>query len=222
MAGSRNRRLFEKLGIDATEADSPFATESLNEESLDPSPSVPLPTSQERFSSLMERANAGDQEAIRQLRQTLDANQQLWKEGSNLGRLVEEKLIQRVAGRSVLVAESTKRAVAEMQRELAGENPPLIVALAAQRVTASWLNLQMLELEEGNGPADRSSPEGRWRLRHLDQAHRRFLSALRMLATLRGRPLAELLTDVRTSRSEPANASEAAPEAATVPFVSGE
>ncbi len=178
----RDRGPVEGIASDAAHAmsqpsESPTADEAENDD-------------RELLGSLVDRANDGDPAALHRLRVVLDANPPLWRQVADLGQLALEELIDRAADGNRLMSESLERRLGEMRDELGGPRPTPVVSLAVERVLACWLHLQSLELDPQPAESE-PSPLATWRLKCLDQAHRRYLSALRMLATLQGRQLVE-------------------------------
>src|SRR4051794_27872085 len=72
---------------------------------------------------LLERAQAGDQGCLPELRAVLAANSAVWREYGELGRALEEQLVRLAAGDDLLLQESLRRQVEERRRELAGACP---------------------------------------------------------------------------------------------------
>jgi hypothetical protein len=88
--------------------------------------------------------------------------------------LVETKLIGLVAGNDPLRAEAFRKRCSELRRHLvAGQQNSLAVKMAASRVVATWLFVQLLELRALEQPAEMRN------VKQLEQSERRFQVAMR-------------------------------------------
>jgi hypothetical protein len=72
-----------------------------------------------------------------------------------------------------------------MRVEVAGDNPSPLERLLAERVVATWLEVQLFEGLYAVGMKDGTSIQDDHRQKRLDRAHRRHLSAIRTLAQIR-------------------------------------
>ena len=135
---------------------------------------------------MLPAANAGDRNALRQLRAVLDASPQLWSEVGNLGRQAELALVRVTAGDNPVAKEAIVRKIDTLRREVAGSRPSILERLLADRVAISWLALTLAEgtyyqaLERGIEAADEAVY-----LRRVDRAQRRYLAAIKALAQVR-------------------------------------
>jgi hypothetical protein len=77
-----------------------------------------------------------------------------------------------------------KERLALLKQELAGPNPNPIERLLVDRVGACWLQLAYADTMEADF-REGSFADGDYNQRKQDRAHRRFLSAVKMLATVR-------------------------------------
>jgi hypothetical protein len=136
------------------------------------------------LAQLLKRAQAGDVSVLGALRQVLADNPDLWQGYGDLAAQAEAVLIRLAAGRDLLLTEALLRKLAALKQELGGESPTPLERLLIERVTACWLQVNYLDALVAQ--AQGSSPE---RMRMLqgqqDAAHRRHLSAIKTLATVR-------------------------------------
>jgi phage gp37-like protein len=141
---------------------------------------------------LLERAEKGDCSVLPELRKLLDDNSRLWQGYGDLGLQAQGALIQQTAGTNLLMAQSLLRKTAAMKEELAGESAPPLERLLADRVVATWLDVNLHEALLAQCGA---TNEARSKLleRRQDAANRRHLAAVKMLATVR-----RLLTPARS------------------------
>jgi hypothetical protein len=118
------------------------------------------------------------------LRQVLADKPELWQGYGDLAAQAEGALIRLAAGSNLLLSESLIRKLADLKHELGGESPSPLERLLIERVTACWLQVNYHDALVAQ--AQGSSPE---RMRMLqgqqDAAHRRHLSAIKTLATVR-------------------------------------
>lgn len=109
-----------------------------------------------RVNALLPGANDGDRCALAELREVLDSNPELWK------------------------------ALGALRRELTGPAPTPLERLLVDRVALGWLGLTAVEgayhraLEGG---LDRSDDE--FHQKRVERAQRRYLAAIKALATVR-------------------------------------
>ena len=73
-----------------------------------------------------------------------------------------------------------------MREEIAGENPSPLERLLAERIVATWLQIQLFEGIYASG-VSKGMPIARdgYHQKRLDHAYRRHLSAIRALAQIR-------------------------------------
>jgi len=136
------------------------------------------------FSRLIELANAGKPRALRLLRRVLDEHPEIWQEAGDLALLAQRQLMQAAVGKNQFARESLERKIEELKVELVGTSPSRIEELAAERVTATWLQVHHLDLLAASYP-DQSTPQAKAVSKRQDQAHRRYMQALKSLGTLR-------------------------------------
>ena len=136
--------------------------------------------SREEFDELVERAEAGDVDALRQLRATLRERPEIWRRLGDLAEHVKSLLVDLTCGKSFLAKESLLLQLEDMERELlSGESTSPLERLLAQRVVASWLDLQYQQISF-NEPRDRKTDTTFWEQR-LQKAQRRHFAAIETL-----------------------------------------
>ena len=135
---------------------------------------------------LLVRAEQGDRSVLPALRETFDAEPDLWEQVGNLALQAERSLIRIAAGKNELTYEATERKVQALRDELAGPSPTPLERMLADRIVACWLQVNQAErtcvgfFHDGGSMA-----EAEYHQRRLDGAHRRYLSAIRTLAQVR-------------------------------------
>ena len=142
----------------------------------------PAKRSKITLAQLVEKANAGSKPALRKLRQQLDKNPDLWQRASNLGAQAENLLISLVTGDDKLAREVIRRQLKQMRSELGGKSASPLVKLAIERVTATWLELQYLQIRLTD--KEMSLPQMAFFGKQQDLASRRHMAALKGVAEL--------------------------------------
>ena len=140
-----------------------------------------------KLQGLNEKAEQGDREAVRGIRKLLAENPDLaWRFIDNPGVHAESALIDQITRDDDLTAkEFFKHQLQSMKIEVVGENPSPLERLLAERVVATWLQVQLFESFYVLGMKNESMRQGDYRQKRLDRAHRRHLSAIRTLAQIR-------------------------------------
>jgi hypothetical protein len=141
----------------------------------------------EKLRDLTDKAQDGDEEAALDIREILDASPDLaWRFIKGPGKMAESALIDVFTKDEDLASkELLKHQLESMRIEVAGENPSPLARLSAERVVATWLEVQVFEGLYASGMKGGTlSQHDHWQKR-LDQAHRRHLSAVRTLAQIR-------------------------------------
>ena len=134
------------------------------------------------LAQLVEKANAGSKPALRKLREQLDRHPELWQQASNLGAQAESQLIGLITGDDKLAREVVRRQLKQMRSELGGKSALPLVKLAIERVTATWLELQYLQIRLTD--KELSLPQMTFFAKQQDLASRRHMTALKGVAEL--------------------------------------
>jgi hypothetical protein len=136
------------------------------------------------LAELLKRAEAGDLAVLPALRQVLTDNPELWQGYGDLAAQAEGALIRVAAGSNLLLTESLLCKLADLRQELGGESPSPLERLLIERVVACWLQVSyydtLLVQARESSPARLKMLQG-----FQDAAHRRHLSAIKTLATVR-------------------------------------
>ncbi len=135
---------------------------------------------------LLPAANAGDQVALMDLRAVLDAHPELWSEVGNLAREAEIALVRAAAGSNTVQKEAILHKLSSLRRELGGPRTTPLEQLLIDRVVVGWLAVAVAEgtyhqaLGQGLEPTD-----DEFHHRRVERAQRRYLAAIKALATVR-------------------------------------
>lgn len=81
--------------------------------------------------------------------------------------------------------ELLKHQLESMRMEVAGEYPSPLERLLAERVVATWLEVQLFSGLYAKGIKNKTMSQGEHRQKRLEGAHRRHLSAVKALAQIR-------------------------------------
>jgi hypothetical protein len=134
---------------------------------------------------LLQRAEGGDPTVLGELRQALDAHPELWPRYGDLGLQVEAAWLALLAGPNLVLREAVQRQVEALKAGLRGAGSvTLLEQLLVQQVAACWLQTQYADAAAASlreaSPAVQREVE-----RRQSGAQRRYLQALRTLATTR-------------------------------------
>ena len=137
--------------------------------------------------NLMERAKGGDEDAVLNIREILDGSADLaWHFIKGPGTMAESVLIDHITKDKDLASkELLKHQLESMRIEVAGENPSPLERLLAERVVATWLEVQLFSGLYGVNLGKLTLSQGDYHQKRLDRAHKRHLSAIRTLAQIR-------------------------------------
>jgi hypothetical protein len=135
---------------------------------------------------VLELAAQGDKSCLPQLRALLDAGGDLALEiAGNPDWYATEALVNRCTGENLYLHEAMTRKVTRVRDDLAGPNPSPMERLLAERAALCWLDCSLADLRQARGHASLTRAQSDHLSRYRDRAHRRFLTALKTLATIR-------------------------------------
>ena len=133
---------------------------------------------------LLNRAESGDRSVLPDLRKALDNNQAIWQTYGDIAKQAEGAMIQLAAGDNLLMAASLQRKLRELTNDLSDDSPSPLESLLVARITATWLQTHYYDALVAQS-SNTNEARGKMLLRHQDAAHRRHLTALKTLATVR-------------------------------------
>lgn len=150
----------------------------------------------EELRELSGRAEDGDKEARRELREVLkESTPEVIAEVTDLARQAERRMSRAQAAGDVLLQEALPMRLEAMRREIAGEDPTPLELLLSERIVALWALVEhvdtlwavQLDISEENKPHRVSFSPALygWLTRWQEQIHRRYLSSIRELARIR-------------------------------------
>ena len=150
--------------------------------------------------SVIRRAANGDESAIVELREVLE-NRQAADLLGNLSRRIEGQLIECVARHDPLLREALPLKLQHMRQEIAGPNSTPLEKQLIERVVLCWLTLHEIE-HRFNRIQDLPPKQAEAWQRRIDQAHRRYLAAVKMLATVRRLAIPVIFAKLRVSQQQ--------------------
>jgi hypothetical protein len=140
----------------------------------------------EKLRDLLSLAKKDQENAMPKIRQILSEHPDLAQRFMYLGRMGEDILIGRMTGEDgQATRELFRRQLNAMREEIAGENPSPLERLLAERIVATWLQIQLFEGLYASGVSKMTIARDGYHQKRLDQTYRRHLSAIRALAQIR-------------------------------------
>ena len=133
---------------------------------------------------LVQRARQGDETVLPQLRDMLDSRPEVWRHYGNLAAHAKEAWIRLISADDLALRESTSRKAEDLSRELAGPHPSPIERLLAERVILCWLQVHHADSLAAQAFTKSTKVADFWSKRQAS-AHRRYLTSLAALVTLR-------------------------------------
>ena len=152
--------------------------------------------------ALLDRARAGDDAVLPELRALLDENPSLWREVGDMAHQAEQIWIELVAGPDLLARESLIRQLAELRAEIIGSDPTPLEKLLGERIVINYL---IAWHADGMFAAKRdlSLRWAKFASERQGRSQRQLIQAIGALATLRRLTGVEVLTPVSHSEAAP-------------------
>jgi hypothetical protein len=122
--------------------------------------------------------------ALPRIRQLFDDNPELWRRYGDVARRAELELADLIAGGDVALKEAVLRHAEEQKAELTGPGASPLEKVLASNIAASWLEDCHARLASARA---RAAPlaQADFYQRRQDQAQRRLIAGLKMLALIR-------------------------------------
>ncbi len=108
----------------------------------------------------------------------------LWRRSGDLALQARASWVQLAAGSDLFLAEALSRQAAALHQEVAGESPSPLERLLAEQVVIGWLQVNYYNCLLAQKRREYTPPQSRLLQQH-DAAQRRYLAAIKMLATIR-------------------------------------
>lgn len=134
------------------------------------------------------RLQAGDEGAVATFKEMMDhptAGPKVVEFFGNLAARTQEFAVDMVAQTNLAIKAATPRKMAKLRAELEGPAPSPIERLLVERVVFCWLILWEYESALTLRAGQLTLEQSKYHHRRIDAAHRRYMSSLRTLATVR-------------------------------------
>ena len=139
-----------------------------------------------RLDKLVKKAEKGNKKVLPEIREILADSPELTWRFANLAQLAESQLIDVMSKDKDLAAkEIVEHQLAAMREDISGENPSPLERLLAERVVATWLQVQLFEALYFTNLHNLTLNQANYYQKRIDRAHRNHLSAIRTLAQIR-------------------------------------
>jgi hypothetical protein len=138
----------------------------------------------QELARLLELAQAGDQSVLPRLRRFLDERPELWRQAGDLRWHAREALLGLAGGGGLRARECLARKMDELGAELGGPAPGPLGKLLVERLVLCWAQSYLADLDAVR-QGRLAAALGAHAVRRQDAAQRRFLQALKALATVR-------------------------------------
>lgn len=134
---------------------------------------------------LMVRAEKGDETVLPDLRKWFQDPVLVDMLGGDLARQAERSLLNSAAGKNLAFREAVLRKMELMRAELTGPNATPLERLLVERIVTCWLQLHYADIRLAQSEAKMTMEQGAYQEECRERAHRRYLSAIKTLATVR-------------------------------------
>jgi len=143
-----------------------------------------IPADAEEMRKFLKRAQSGDASTLPVLRRMLENPATVDQFGGDLAHQAALSLIDAAAGENLAFKEALTRKLELLRAELSGPNPTPLERLLVERIVACWLQVQDADVRFAQAK-NLSLEWGDYYQRRMDRAHKRCLSAIKTLATVR-------------------------------------
>jgi hypothetical protein len=138
----------------------------------------------QELKALLARAEQGDLTVLGKLREALDNHPEIWQHYGSICGQAEGALVKLAAGKNLLFAESLVRKQAALRKELAGPDADRLERALAERAALCHLHVCFWDAMTAQGKGNDSARLNSIRVQQ-DSANKRYLAAIKMLATVR-------------------------------------
>ena len=135
------------------------------------------------LSDLVAKANAGDRNALVELRAFLDQHPEIHKTVGDLTRRAEDVWLDLLVGNDVLGRESVRRELTSLKTDLTGEHPAALEKLLVDEIGLCYLAQRQAQIAASTTGG--SIVQAAFRLRRAESAQKRYLASMKTLANLR-------------------------------------
>jgi hypothetical protein len=135
------------------------------------------------FKALCKKADKGNESCLPEVRRWLDAEPELVEANGSPAEFFRRELF-KAYGHNVILQEALRRKLDKIQRDLEGPDPTPLIRLLAERAALCWFQVHRYELVNETA-REMTFRQAEFNQRKIEAAHRRFISALKTLATVR-------------------------------------
>jgi hypothetical protein len=168
-------------------------------------------TEADRRKAVFNRIQKNDKSAVPEFREMMKEYPAIAETLGNMAKVAERSFIESISQNDLLASETLTVKLAAMRAELAGPQPSPIERLLVERVVACWFQVYAADAIV-SATKQCTFAQGDYNQRCQDRSHRRYLSAIRTLATVRKLALPirvdlNVAGSIETKEAEPAPAS---------------
>jgi hypothetical protein len=151
------------------------------------SPALERVAAVKELRALLVRVRDGDEGAVPRLREILRGAPGLARRFVDPAIQAERSIIKSFAGGDggLVVREALPHTLEALRVELGGRSPSSLERLLVERIVATWLQLHYFETLYAQNMEEMTIAQGEFHQKRIDRAHRRHLSAVKMLAQIR-------------------------------------
>jgi hypothetical protein len=144
-----------------------------------------VPTTAEGIKALLKRSRAGDTTTLPVVRKLLEDPRNMPLFGGDLAETAIHSFIRALSESDIGFAAAVQKKLDLMRAELSGPNPTPVERILVERIVACWLQVQDADLRAAQGQKDATLRWADFHQRRMDAANKRFLAAVKTLATVR-------------------------------------
>jgi hypothetical protein len=145
---------------------------------------APEPAVVAELRGLVQKAKAGDVSVLPRMRAILDDHPEVWQTVGDLERVVVRSWADLLGGDDPLSVEAVRRKTEQVRAELEGDAPTPLERLLAGQVVSGWLEMSHAQIKLADAGGSTLGQAG-FNLRRAEQAQKRYLAAMKTLATVR-------------------------------------
>lgn len=160
---------------------------------------------------MTDRAQRGDADALRELRQAMTTDPWLERRLSDFARFTREHMVRlSLSAKDLLARDVLDRQLAALRQELEASVQSPLERLLVERILTCWIAVQLAEVAAADPTILTDDPA----TQRLDRAHRRYLTAIQALARV-SQLLAPIIAQVNIAAPGAQQLNLAAPHLAT-------
>jgi hypothetical protein len=145
---------------------------------------VPEPAVAAELRALVQKAKAGDVTALPRMRAILAEHPEIWQTAGDLERVVVRSWAELLGGDDPFSIEAVRRKAEQLRHALEGDDPTALERLLVGQVVSGWLETTYAQIQLAQ-PGGAALGQAGFDLKRAEQAHKRYLAAMRTLAMVR-------------------------------------